>query len=116
MEREYEEEIEELRKEGRNLQSLLDERRFDARKDVTQDLNYTTTDEFRKIELQKEVEKYRHELEVSSKAIADLKSENAQLRHRVDILEISKESVRFIRFFRRNCTYLLTIIITFSLA
>lgn len=106
-EKEYQEDIEELRKEIRELNRLLAE--FEAPHDVTQDPSYTTT------ELQLELEKYRLALEVNSKTISNLKSENAQLRHDIDLLEISKENVRFCPYFFKSSVHIFSSLINFSL-
>nr|CUU97626.1 hypothetical transcript [Hymenolepis microstoma] len=81
MEREYQEEIEELRKE-------------ESAMNITQDPNLSTTDIVQQIgQLQQQLEQCQRDLEVSEKKVSELKSENSQLRERIDILEISKDNM-----------------------
>ncbi|VDO03086.1 unnamed protein product [Rodentolepis nana] len=97
MEKEYQEEIEELRKEVCELKLALTERPLDHRESAInfiQDLNLSTTDMVQQIgQLQQQLELCKHDLEVSEKKVSDLKSENSQLRERIDILEVSKDNM-----------------------
>lgn len=101
MEKEYLEEIEELKKEVGDLKHALEKRRFDPHQEsvinITQDPNLSTTEIVQHIgQLQQQLEQCQHDLEVSEKKVSELKSENSQLRERIDILEISKDNVSLI--------------------
>ncbi|VUZ46221.1 unnamed protein product [Hymenolepis diminuta] len=98
MEKEYQEEIEELKKEVGDLKHALEKRRFDPHQEnitnITQDPNLSTTEIVQHIgQLQQQLEQCQHDLEVSEKKVSELKSENSQLRERIDLLEISKDNM-----------------------
>ncbi|KAM3179628.1 hypothetical protein ACTXT7_000215 [Hymenolepis weldensis] len=98
MEKEYQEEIEELKKEVGDLRHALEKRRLDPHQEsvinITQDPNLSTTEIVQHIgHLQQQLEQCQHDLEASEKKVSELNSENCQLRERIDILEISKDNM-----------------------
>uniref|UniRef100_A0A0R3WGW5 HOOK domain-containing protein n=1 Tax=Taenia asiatica TaxID=60517 RepID=A0A0R3WGW5_TAEAS len=90
MEMEYLEEIEELKGMVDSLTHQLEERRYDPHPEsagnLTLDANKST------IEIVQQIDLLQSELELSEKKITDLETQNALLRERIDILELTKES------------------------
>lgn len=91
MELEYLEEIEELKGMVDSLTHQLGERRCDFHPEssgnLTLDANKST------VEIVQQIDLLQSELELSEKKVTDLESQNALLRERIDILELTKESV-----------------------
>lgn len=90
MELEYLEEIEELKSMVDSLTHQLEERRHDPHPEsavnLTLDANKST------VEIVQQIDQLQSELELSEKKVTDLESQNALLRERIDILELTKES------------------------
>ena len=86
MEVDYLEEIEDLKKMLEGLTRQLEEERRRAQH-PDQRTNKCT------VEIVQQVEQLQADLEIRERKIADLESQNAFLRDRIDILEIRKESV-----------------------
>ncbi|VDM34981.1 unnamed protein product [Hydatigera taeniaeformis] len=90
MESEYLEEIEELKRTVDNLAHQLEERRCDPHPEST--ANVTLEANKSTVEIVQQIDLLQAELELSEKKIIDLESQNALLRERIDILELTKES------------------------
>ncbi|KAL5112487.1 hypothetical protein TcWFU_007309 [Taenia crassiceps] len=90
MELEYIEEIEDLKGMVDSLTHQLEERRYDPPPESAGNLTIDASKST--VEIVQQIDLLQSELELSEKKVTDLESQNALLRERIDILELTKES------------------------